>query len=124
VSAAAEFGAEMLRQTLAERQMHQVLFDAVAAALGASDSVAQTLRPGTPEQPDTPTPDSVLQSLREGFSATPDGALDADETVRLAEAVRVLAVRHGPAAVQHCIQLVESLRTLLDEATGMAEARP
>jgi hypothetical protein len=61
-----------------------------------------------------------MQQLREGFSATPD----AEGTLRLAEAVRVLAVRHGPAAVRHCIQLVESLRTLLDEATGTSEARP
>ena len=36
----------MLRQALAERQTHQVLFDAVAAALGASDSVAESLRGG------------------------------------------------------------------------------
>ena len=41
-----------------------------------------------------------------------------DETLRLAEAVRVLAVRHGPAAVRHCIRLVEELRELLDEITG------
>ena len=40
VAAAADFGAEMLRQALAERQTHQVLFDAVGAALGASESVA------------------------------------------------------------------------------------
>ena len=39
-AAAADFGAEMLRQALAERQTHAVLFDAVAAALGASDSLA------------------------------------------------------------------------------------
>ena len=65
-----------------------------------------------------------MQQLREGFGAGPDAVLDADETVRLAEAMRVLAVKHGPAAVRHCIRLVESLRTLLDEATGTAEARP
>ena len=38
--------------------------------------------------------------------------------MRLAEAVRVLAVRHGPAAVKHCIAMVESLRKTLDEITG------
>jgi hypothetical protein len=32
----------------------------------------------------------------------------------------VLAVRHGPAAVQHCTRLVESLRELLDTVTGTA----
>ncbi len=124
VSAAADFGAEMLRQALAERQTHQVLFDAVAAALGASDSVAASLRTGTTDRPEAPPPETVMQQLRAGFGSTPDAALDADETVRLAEAVRVLAVKHGPAAVQHCIGLVESLRDLLDEVTGTAEARP
>jgi two-component system, NtrC family, nitrogen regulation response regulator NtrX len=123
VSSAAEFGAEMLRQALAERQTHQVLFDAVAAALGASDSVAESLRIGTADRPEQPPPDAVMQQLRQGFGAGPDGALDADETVRLAEAVRVLAVKHGPAAVRHCIRLVESLRTLLDDVTGTGETR-
>jgi ActR/RegA family two-component response regulator len=116
-SSAAEFGAEMLRQALAERQTHQVLFDAVGAALGASDTFAASL------QSDAPPPAAVMEELRQGFAAAPDAALDPDETVRLAEAVRVLAVKHGPAAVRHCIRLVESLRTLLDEATGTAEAR-
>ena len=37
-AAAADFGAEMLRQALAERQTQRILFDAVEAALGASDS--------------------------------------------------------------------------------------
>ena len=50
-------------------------------------------------------------------------SIGADETLRLAEAVRVLAVRHGPAAVQHCIRLVESLRQLLDSVTGTEELR-
>ena len=116
-SAVAEFGAEMLRQALAERQTHQVLFDAVAAALGASDSVAQSFAPGTGDTPEAPPPDAVMQQLRQGFAAAPDAAFDADETVRLAEAVRAPAVKHGPAAVKHCIGLVESLRQLLDEVT-------
>jgi hypothetical protein len=123
-TAAAEFGAEMLRQALAERQTHQVLFDAVAAALGASDSVAESLRTGSAAGPETPPPDAVMQQLREGFRSTPDAAINADDTLRLAEAVRQLAVKHGPAAVQHCTRLVESLRELLDEVTGTTETRP
>ena len=121
VSAAAEFGAEMLRQALAERQTQQVLFDAVGAALGVSDSVAQSLRTGPENRPDAPPPEAVLRELREGFGANRDSGLDADETVRLAEAVRVLAVKHGPSAVRHCIRLVESLRSLLDDVTGTGE---
>jgi len=114
VAAAADFGVEMLRQALAERQTHQVLLDAVGAALGASESVAQSLR-GRPEEP---PPAAVMDRLREGLSAAPAPAADAGETLRLAEAVRVLALRHGPAAVRHCTRLVEEVRALLDESTG------
>jgi two-component system, NtrC family, nitrogen regulation response regulator NtrX len=122
-AAAADFGAEMLRQALAERQAHQVLFDAVGAALAAGDAMAQSLRPQEAPGPDEPPPATVLETLREGLGANPDAAVDADEAVRLAEAVRVLAVRHGPAAVRHCIRLVESLRALLDDLTSTGEAR-
>ncbi len=123
VAAAADFGAEMLRQALAERQMHQVLFDAVDAALGASDSVAQSLRRPSAERRDEPPPAAILDRLREGLRTNAAAAIDAEETLKLAEAVRVLAVRHGDAAVRHCIRLVESLRELLDSITGVAETR-
>jgi ActR/RegA family two-component response regulator len=119
-AAAADFGTEMLRQALAERQTHRVLFDAVAAALGASDSMAESLHGAAP-RPDDPPPAAVLQRLREGLEVG-ETALDADETLRLAEAIRVLAVRHGAPAVSHCIGLVENVRRLLDEVTG--ETRP
>jgi ActR/RegA family two-component response regulator len=123
VAAAADFGAEMLRQALAERQTRLVLFDAVAAAMGASDSVAETLR-GTPvhDRPTQPPPAAVLDQLRQGLSTNPAATVGAEETLRLAEAVRVLAVAHGPAAVAYCTRLVEELRTLLDRVTGAGEA--
>jgi ActR/RegA family two-component response regulator len=123
-AAVADFGAEMLRQALAEQQTHSVLFDAVAAALGASQSVAESLRGTSAERLEQPPPAGVLDRLREGLSARPGAAVDADETLRLAEAVRVLALRHGPAAVQHCTHLVESVRNLLDAVTASGEARP
>jgi CheY-like chemotaxis protein len=119
-AAAADFGTEMLRQALADRQMHRVLFDAIEAALGASDSMTQTLDGASP-RPDDPPPTAVLQQLREGLN-TGDDPVDAEATLQLAEAIRVLAVRHGPSAVAHCIQVVEGLRRLLDDMTG--ETRP
>jgi len=118
VAAAADFGVEMLRQALAERQTHQVLLDAVGAALGASESVAESLRGGVPGRLEEPPPDAVMDQLREGLSAAPAPAADAADTLRLAEAIRVLALRHGPSAVRHCTRLVDEVRTLLDEATG------
>jgi hypothetical protein len=118
LAAAADFGGEMLRQALAEQQMHRVLFDAVAAALGATRSLTESLSGSAAERLEQPPPAAVLDRLRAGLSATPGAPVEADETVRLAEAIRVLAVRHGPPAVAHCTRLVESLRQLLDSLAG------
>jgi ActR/RegA family two-component response regulator len=118
------FGAELLRHALAERQTTQVLLDAVAAALAESETVVRSLEPApgpAPEtRPEDPPPEAVLDRLRAGLTGEAVGGADA---VRLAEAVRVLAVRHGPRAVRYCIDLVERMRTLLDEATGAAEGQ-
>ncbi len=121
-AAAADFGAELLRQALAERQTRQILFDAVAAALESSDSVLAASRNVEPARPEDPPPEAVLDRLRAGLTDS-DGVAGA-EAVRLAEAVRVLALRHGPRAVQFCIDIAERLRGLLDGASGMEEARP
>jgi two-component system, NtrC family, nitrogen regulation response regulator NtrX len=116
-AAAADFGGELFRQALAGHQVHRVLFDAVAAALGASDEMAASLRQGLSSGPEEPPPEAVLDRLRSGLQPTNDASLSGPDTVRLAEAVRELAIRHGSAAVRHCIQLIESLRTLLDDLT-------
>jgi two-component system, NtrC family, nitrogen regulation response regulator NtrX len=117
--AAAGLGTELLRQALAQRQTHQVLLDAVAAALGASTTVAETLRGNASERLEQPAPVAVMDRLREGLSASATtGTMSPDSSLRLAEAIRVLALRHGPPAVEHCTRLVESLRELLDKITG------
>ena len=43
--------------------------------------------------------------------------LDADITLKLVEAVRALAKRHGPAAVDHCVKMVTDLNALLNGLT-------
>ena len=116
VAAAAEVGADLLRQAVAERQTHRLLFDAVDAALKASDTVTATL--GGPTRPDDPPPPAVMDRLRQGLDADANAVIDADTTLRLVEAVRGLAVRHGPAAVDHCTRMVADLRRLLDGLTG------
>ena len=58
---------------------------------------------------------AVMDRLRTGLGQTANAVVDADTSLRLAEAVRELAVRHGPAAVAHCVRMVESVRTMLDE---------
>jgi hypothetical protein len=115
---AAELGAEMLRQALAQRQTHQVLFDAVDAALHASRDVADSLRGDPTQRLEQPPPAPVMDQLRQGLRSTLGPAVAPEETLRLAEAIRVLALRHGAPAVAHCVRLVEGLRALLDQITG------
>jgi two-component system, NtrC family, nitrogen regulation response regulator NtrX len=115
VSSAADVGADLLRQALAERQTHRLLFDAVEAALKATTGVTDVLDPA----PDSP-PSAVLDRLKEGLSDDPNATADADTTLRLVEAVRGLAVRHGPTAIEHCVKVVTDLRRLLDGITGIA----
>ena len=119
---AADLGAELLRQAMAERQTKQILFDAVAAALNSSDSVVESLGASAAARPEDPPPQAVLDRLRAGLTNSED--VTGTDAVRLAEAVRVLALRHGPRAVQFCIDLTERLRGLLDGAAGMEEDRP
>jgi ActR/RegA family two-component response regulator len=122
-AAGAALGAELLRHALSEKQTHQILFAAMEAALQASASVVQTLRSPAQERALEPPADLVMERLREGFAADGAAPIAADDTVRLAEAVRVLALRHGASAVQHCIRLVEQLRELLDSVTGAGDPR-
>jgi ActR/RegA family two-component response regulator len=118
VRSAAEFGADILRQALAERQTHRVLSDAVAAALRVGDEVAQALRTGSDPQLEAPTPPDILATLDAGLREGGACAIDASATVRLAEAIRLLALRYGPRAVDHCTRMVADLRGLLDEVSG------
>ena len=115
VAATADVGAELLRRALTERQTHQLLFDAVEAALKASDNVTATLNPSAVHE--TPT-QAVLDRLKQSFTGDDTPITDGETGLRLLEAVRILAVRHGSPAVDHCLILIESLRKLLDTTHG------
>lgn len=121
-AACADFGGELLRQALAECQTHQVLLDAVAAALGASESLTESLKGVAAPRSEEPPPAVVLDTLKKGLRAATSADLDTEETLRLAEAIRVLALRHGAPALRHCISLVENLRGLLDAVAGVPDA--
>ncbi|MBI1914654.1 MAG: response regulator [Planctomycetes bacterium] len=132
VTAAADFGGEVLRHALAERQSHRALFEAIDLALRASDSLSATL-PSAGSQPTPkqagerllkPPPLAVMEQLSESLGGPGPHTVAADDALRLAEAVRTLALKHGPAAVRHCTRAVESLRELLDELGGVEEAGP
>ncbi len=118
VAAAADLGADLLRQALAERQTQSLLFDAVEAALVASDNVARTLTDASPSDPPADATAAVMAKLKAGLSADPHAVADADTTLRLAEAIRALAARHGPAPVTYCVRMVTDLHALLDGLAG------
>jgi DNA-binding response OmpR family regulator len=114
---AASLGTELMRQALGQRQTHQLLFDAVGAALKASDQMAASLHGAqTPEKP----PELVLQQLRAGLKNTAEDAAAAEISLRLAEAIRALATKHGQPALEHCLALVERVQVLLDQTTGFS----
>jgi hypothetical protein len=120
LTAATDFGGEVLRHALAERQTHRVLFEAIQAALEASESLGETLGAGSAEHAAPPA--AVLEQLQESLAVPGPHAVAPDDALRLAEAVRVLALRHGPAAVAHCLRVIEGLRDLLDSLAGTGEA--
>ena len=66
------------------------MLDAVAAAMGASDSLSQSLHGSAGQRLQEPPPAGALQELQQGLDS---GAVPGEEAVRLAEAVRVLALR-------------------------------
>lgn len=74
VSATAEIGAELLRQALAERQTHRLLFDAVDAALKASENVTRSLNSDVKESPS----DAVLEQLRVGLASNRNAMANGD----------------------------------------------
>jgi hypothetical protein len=93
------------------------LFDAVEASLHTTAHLANANE--SPESPDAP-PQAVLDSLMANMRNDANAIADPETTLRLVEAVRTLATKHGPVAVNHCVRVVNELAKLLDEITGVA----
>ena len=113
---AANLGADLLRQALGQRQSQQMLLDAVAAALNASARMTESLGGTSAQRMEEPPPAQVLDQAAAGLSSGGDRA-GAELSLRLAEAIRVLALKHGTPALEHCLRLVEQIRALLDQVT-------
>jgi hypothetical protein len=126
VGAAAEFGAEMMKQALADRQLHTVLLDAVGAALHSCQNISEVLQgtAATGSVPrDQPPAAPIMDQIRDSLAHSGLDVVDADQTLKLAELLRVIALRHGREATEYCIQLLEGVSKLLGTLTGM-EAKP
>jgi len=122
VATAAELGSDLLKQALAERQTQRLLFDAVEGALEASAAMQATLSDATRPTATTPSEPvataAALDRLRAGLAQDPNALADAETTLAFVQAVHTLAQRHGPAALTHCLKLVQDLNRLLDELMG------
>jgi hypothetical protein len=105
---AANLGGELMRQALGQRMTHELLFDAVAAAMKASDQMTASLAGAA--QP----PPQVFEQLRTCLQPKRED----EPCLRLAEAIRSLGARHGEPALEHCLKLVVEVQTLLDRATS------
>lgn len=115
---AGEFGAEMLRQFLSEKQTHQLLLEAVQAARKTSETVSSQMHaPGAAL--DVEEPEEVLDHIRHGLHSTGASA-DSEGSLRVAEAIRQLAVDHGPEALQYCQDLILRLHKFLNNVTGQS----
>ncbi len=89
----------------------------MAAALGAGEQMVETLSGTSAQRLKNPPPAEVMQQLQKGLSTGVSDRAAAEQSVRLAEAIRVLALKHGPPALDHCLRLVEQIRALLDQVT-------
>ncbi len=106
---AGALGTELMRQALGQRQTHQLLFDAVAAALKVSEQMTASIEGTSPQ---------VIEQLRAGLQQSTENTGAAESSLHLAEAIRALAAKHGQPAVEHCLVLVEQVHMLLDQATS------
>lgn len=116
VAAACEFGSELFRHAFSEKETRSLLLQAIESALKVSRQISSEL----PKESDAPT-ETVMKQLREGLASSLNPVVDASSSLRLTEAIRTLATRHGSPAVDHCLILIENLNDLLDRVTGYLE---
>lgn len=109
--ATAELGADLLRRSLAERQGHRLLVDALAATLQATERVHDLLHDDRP-------PPEVLEQLKKGLQQSGDAATDPAVVLQLLEEVRTLARQHGVRAVEYCVRMIRDLHQLLAASWG------
>ncbi len=114
---AVELAGEFVRHTWSIREPSRMLFDAVEAALRTTQALSESGTVGE-SRPEKPPPPEVLDRLREGLRLSPEALVDADAVLELAEAIRSLAVRHGPAVVRHCTQMIQSIGRLVDSVVN------
>jgi len=121
IAAVAEFGSAVMRQALAEKQVHGMLMEAVAAALKASQhALAFSQKPTEPDS-DQPPPAPVMEQLKQSLAQSIEEVVEPEKALQLAELVRVIARRHGKQATDFCIEMLQSVDRLLRTAGGTSD---
>jgi ActR/RegA family two-component response regulator len=106
LTVAAEIGADLLKRTWAEQKTHRILFDAIQAALTTSEQLSPA--------------STVLDEVKRGFAAESNAIVGGEAGLKLVQAIRSLAEKHGSPAVDHCTLMVKNLDHLL---TDTADSR-
>src|SRR5205085_12698126 len=78
--------------------------------------LSQALHGTAAQRRDQPPPAAVLDSVRTALAAATGTPQAADATMRLAEAIRVLALRHGEPALEHCVRSEEHTSELQSQS--------
>jgi ActR/RegA family two-component response regulator len=110
VAATSEIGAELLRQAFSERHTHRMLIDAVESALQTTGELEQSIN-------SSPT-SAMLDRLKAGMLEEGPSLAEPDTSLKLIEAARRLAQKHGTPAVEHCLRIMESVEQFLHQVEG------
>jgi DNA-binding NarL/FixJ family response regulator len=110
--------AGLLGQAVAEKQTRDLLVEAVSAALDEAERLGRSLGPAESGTASEDPPQLVLDEVRRSLEQAGEDPLSTPAVIQLLEAVRALARRHGPAAIEHCTKLANDLRQLLDRQAG------
>jgi DNA-binding NarL/FixJ family response regulator len=116
---AAELAGEIVRHNLNSHEQHRLLFEAIETALQTTQRLADS-GGSTYSRPEQPPPQEVMERIRQGLHSSADAVVDVAAAMELAEAIRKLAVRHGPNAVRHCTRIIQSVEHLIDALTTEA----
>jgi GAF domain-containing protein len=120
VTAAAGFAGDLIRHALSQRDQQQMLMEAVAAALRATEGALPAEAELKTDQPVA----QVLQELKDTLTSSPQALLNSAEAIRLAGQVHALVSHHGPEAARFCASLLEQVDHFLQKATSLPEGPP
>lgn len=113
LESAARLAGYVVRHAVAERHLHRMLLDALSAAAKATERLQHGDESGPISKNSGTVAEQVTERIRAGLQGATLKVLAPDETLRLAELISELSVRHGPAVGRFAIHLLEGVDRLL-----------